>query len=115
MLKKQYILRKNNAFKATYSNNVSKSNEFFKLYFGKLKEDPSCQTKVGFVVSKKNFKKAVIRNRVKRIMREVYRLFVLNNENIAVEKFFSLVFVCKSGLKPDFDAIKFHMLSLLED
>lgn len=32
------------------------------------------QTKAGFVVAKKNFKSAVTRNKIKRLMREAYRL-----------------------------------------
>ena len=47
-----------------------------------IKADDEVNMKVGFVVTKRNFKKAVDRNRIKRQMKEVFRLNrgVLNEE-----------------------------------
>ena len=63
-----------------------------KVFFTEMKNEINFPIKVGVGVSSKHFKKAVDRNRIKRILREVYRLnknslieyIKLNNKNIAV-------------------------------
>lgn len=63
------------------------------LWVGKEKTDPTYQTKVGFVVSKKTHKRAVKRNRLKRLMRESYRLLLKENNLGGSQQFMSLIFV----------------------
>ena len=69
MLPKQFRLKKRLAFKATYKVKNSSHKGGVTLFAGIVKKE-DCPTKVGFVVSKKVHKRAVKRNRLKRLMRE---------------------------------------------
>ena len=70
MLNKKNRLTSNSSFIATYHQKKVVSDEFFVLYAGKNKQDKDQDTKFGFVVSKKVHKRAVIRNKIKRRLRE---------------------------------------------
>ena len=98
MLKKENRLKSRSAFRATYKNNTVISDNLIVLYAGKIKTDKSCPTRVGFVVSKKIHKRAVIRNRIKRIMRENIRLMFKKNELDILDSYQSLIFMAKEGI-----------------
>ena len=95
MLPKQNKLKKRSAFTATYKTGKSFHRDGITVFCGRSKAD-NTPIKIGFVVSKKIHKRAVKRNRIKRLMRESIRL-ILKNEQID-PKYISLVFTASSKL-----------------
>ncbi len=83
------------------------------MFVGPQKSDPSLITRVGFVVSKKTHKRAVRRNRLRRIIRESYRLLQKENALGASQEYCSLVFVgTPNALDKTFREMK-HIVSEL--
>ncbi len=114
MLPKQYRLKKRSAFKAIYKVKNSSHKGGVTLFAGVLKKNES-PTKVGFVVSKKVHKRAVKRNRLKRLMRESYRLLLKENRLGNSQRFMSLVFVgTDRALGKSFSEVKSSVQKLLE-
>ena len=114
MLPKQYRLKNRYAFKATYKIKNSSHKGGVTLFIGKQKTEDT-PTKVGFVVSKKVHKRAVRRNRLKRLMRESYRLLLKENSLGNSQKYLSLIFVgTDSALDKTFDEINNSVKLLIE-
>jgi len=114
MLPKQYRLKKRTAFKATYKVKNSSHSGGVTLFAGIIKKE-DIPTKVGFVVSKKVHKRAVRRNRLKRLMRESYRVLLKENTLGNSQKYMSLVFIgTEKALHKDFKNIKSSIEKLLE-
>ncbi len=114
MLPKKHRLKNYKAFIATYKlkNTVSDSN--ICIYFGKKKQSPDIDTKIAFVVSKKIHKRAVVRNRIKRLMRESFRLILKNSELENIHKYLSVICVAKpNSVNSDFRNIKTSLTYLL--
>ena len=97
MLKKSHRLTNRRAFIATYNQKRIVSDENFVLYGGKNKEEQNYPTRVGFVVSKKIHKRAVKRNRIKRLARESYQNLLNSGEIEQSQAFQSLIFVSKEA------------------
>lgn len=91
MLPKEYRLKKRNAFNATYRTGTSFHKDGITVFCGKNKTS-DCITKIGFVVSKKIHKRAVKRNRIKRLMRESIRLYIKSKPDFNPKQM-SIVFV----------------------
>ena len=96
MLPKENRLKKRIAFTATYRTGVSYHKDGITVFCGK-KKTTEMPTKIGFVVSKKIHKRAVKRNRIKRLMRESVRLYIKDCENFDT-KYMSLIFVASTQL-----------------
>ena len=95
MLPKEYRLKKRSAFAATYRTGKSLHKDGITMFVGKEKNN-DYPTRIGFVVSKKIHKRAVKRNRIKRLMRESYRLLI--KEGAISDKYISIIFVASSTL-----------------
>ena len=112
MLPEQYRLKKRTAFSATYKTGISFHQKGVTLFCGRLKKEGD--TKIGFVVSKKIHKRAVKRNRIKRLMREAVRLYI-KNANSFDSKYMSLIFVASAKLlEKDYNYINKNIAELME-
>ena len=113
MLQKKYRLKKYSAFVATYKINNAVADAHVCIYFGKEKNSLEKQTKIAFVVSKKIHKRAVVRNRIKRLMRESVRLQLKENNLDFINNYLSVICVAKSSaVGADFKTID-HSLKTL--
>ena len=116
MLPKKYRLKNNSAFTATYKLKNTVANKYFLLYLGTKVIDKEIQNlKIGFVVSKKFHKRAVKRNRIKRLLREVIRLKIKNNNLLDAQKLRSMIFIAKPpSLDLDYKSTEIAVTELLE-
>ena len=118
MLKKQFRLKKGSAFNATYRVKHSYCVSGVVLWVGSRQkpENSHFPTKVGFVVSKKTHKRSVRRNRLKRLMRENYRLLLKEGKIEGAQQFISLIFVgYEKSLDKNFAEMKEIMTKLLSN
>ena len=83
-----------------------------RLVYLKTTFDDPVKVKTGVSVSKRNFKTAVARNRIKRLMREAYRLNKTNYlSNISGQYAFMVLYIGKTGT--DFQTISKKMNTLM--
>ncbi|MGV8153686.1 MAG: ribonuclease P protein component [Alkaliphilus sp.] len=98
-------IRKNKEYREVYKHGKSMANRLLIIYF---KKNNSEENRIGFTVSKK-VGKSVVRNRVRRLLKESYRL---NFEKI--EKGYDIVFIARKNVKESpFKEVKSAMMHLL--
>ncbi|WP_163715175.1 ribonuclease P protein component [Mangrovibacterium lignilyticum] len=87
-----------------------------KVVYRKLKFDDETPVKAAFSVSKRNFKRAVKRNYLKRLMRETYRLNKGELASLLNEKGEQLgvMFIFAAKEEKDFQVVEKGMLKSLE-
>lgn len=76
------------------------------------REDKSL--KLGVSVSKKFFKKAVDRNRIKRLLREAYRHHKAEFENYFGSESFTMLFWVSKNLPENFSSVEIELIKLLK-
>lgn len=103
MLSKSERLRFNGLFLQAYEKGKCFTSKNLKINFTVTRENYKDKLPfVGFVISKKFSKSAVTRNKYKRGLREVYRLFRLNSENAEKLKAIGLLVISlKNSVKSD--------------
>lgn len=116
MLPREYRLKKRTAFNATYKLANTYHRGGVTLFCGRCKSEKENElpTKIGFVVSKKIHKRAVKRNRIKRLMRESVRLYIKSFGGEFDTKYLSLIFVGSTKLlDKDFKYINNNIKELM--
>lgn len=106
-------LKSKKLFEQLFAEGKSIANYPLRLIYVKTVLKETIPIKVGVTVSKRNFKSAVKRNRIKRILRESYRCnksIVFNNSN----NNYALLFLYLGKEMPKSIAVEKKMISLLE-
>jgi ribonuclease P protein component len=106
LLDQSIRLKKNKEFRYTYKRGRSLKGKYLVIYFCENGQENS---KIGFSVSKK-IGKAIIRNRIKRVLREICRI----NKNKIVQGY-NIIFVARSKIKGiKYRLVEEEMLDLLK-
>lgn len=110
---KKEKLKSKKLIEALFAEGKSVSSYPLKLIYLQTELPFDVNVQAGVTVPKKNFKSAVKRNRIKRLMRENYRLnkaLVFNNS----EGTFAFLFLYLGKEIPSYDSVSTHMKSVLE-
>ncbi len=104
---KKYKVRSNREYRKIYDHGTSKANKLLVLF---IKENGLGYNRVGFTVTKK-VGKAVVRNRVRRLMKEAYRQHELKNPTG-----YDLIFLsrvnCKDATYKEVNSAVRHILKI---
>lgn len=106
LLNRKFRLKNKNEFKRTYNYGKSVANSFIVLYY--IKNEKIDDSKAAFAVGKR-IGKAVVRNRIKRIMREAYK----KNMSL-VKKNYYIIFIARAKIKGiSYNNVERNMSALL--
>jgi len=110
VLKREERLKYNGLFLQAFEKGRTLKSDNFRITYTKTRGDYSDKLPyVGFVVSKKFSKKAVIRNKYKRAMREIYRLFRMDSKKAeSLKKIGLLVIAIKNHVTASKDISVFN-------
>jgi ribonuclease P protein component len=106
-------LKSKKLFEALFTEGKNLREFPIKLIYLKTDVKDNVPVKVGVVAPKKKFKKAVDRNRIKRLLRESYRLnkpLIFNN----IEGTYAFLFLYLGNKMPSFDEVDKAMKLLLD-
>ena len=109
---KKEKLKSKKLIEQLFAEGVGVTNYPIKLVYLKTSHEDDSKCKVGVTVSKRNFKSAVKRNRIKRLMRESYRLnkhLIFNN----IEGNFAFMFLYLGKEMPSQSKITDAMIPLM--
>ncbi|WP_160130149.1 ribonuclease P protein component [Kordia antarctica] len=110
---KEEKLKSKKCIEQLFSEGNSVSKFPLRLVFTATNLPTDVPIQAGFSVTKRNFKKAVTRNRIKRLMREAYRL----NKNDVFNKIsttYAFMFLYIGKQEPTFEEIEKSMIRLLQ-
>ena len=107
-LTQKYRLKKSSEFDLLFKNISSVSAPLMSLYYKKSKNN---NVKIGFSVGKKTHKLAVNRNKIKRLMREVFRINA--SEYISHTLSYNIAIIYTGTEIPSFQEVESSMKSLL--
>jgi ribonuclease P protein component len=106
-----YRIKRKKIFDLLFSEGESLFVYPFKLIYVRTELPGGVPYQAAFAVSKKKFKKAVLRNRVKRLMREVFRL---NSGQLEGVQNLAILFIYVSNREESFDFLQRQMKELLK-
>ena len=112
-LSKKERIKSKKLFEQLFSEGKSMTNYPIKLIFVETSFEENVPLKIAVVVPKRNFKSAVKRNRIKRLLREAYRLnkgLVFNK----TERQFALVFLYLGKEMPDYRLVEHKLTGVLQ-
>tara|TARA_A100000164_G_scaffold262732_1_gene234657 strand:+ start:293 stop:682 length:390 start_codon:yes stop_codon:yes gene_type:complete len=109
-LSKKNILIKPSVLDLVFSSGQKESCSPFSLYY--IKDEALADFRVAFSVGKKTHRLAVTRNKIKRLMREAFRLNVgsVNNKELLM---LNMVFVYYGSYIPDYAEVETSVKNLL--
>jgi ribonuclease P protein component len=115
-LTKQERLNKQNAIQALFKKGTSLKARPFKTLFIVEENDAEAPVRVLFVVPKRNLKLAVDRNKMKRLMREVYRKNKsgINEAAIAAGKSVTLALIFTSNKPVAYSTVEDKIILILQ-
>lgn len=105
-MEKRYRLRKNIEFKKVYSHGKNYWNRNLVLY---IKRNGLKETRIGYTITKK-IGNAVVRNKIRRRMKEIYRLNFAN-----IKEGYDLIFICKKNIVDlSYDELENSMIHIMK-